>query len=257
METRNGRISAPVPKSFYHMLTNGQRIYSIDLRELIILYDLYSDSDRHAAKLLNAALLRTPEKGSCLSPRAICEMVTALGIKAHKEISAVLNTYNILYGFDGTNLLPGVNLDTSIVNPTVVPSVTKEEVLNAFYKVNQNKLHDHRFQIDYVQSTNSVDRNPKRTVYIFLDDVSTPRQKDIRTSPNHEGVPRTSKSVITTNGVVLAYEGIYYFSAGSTEELMMMMRGFLLKNHLLENRHLVCFSDGAKVIWATFEKWFS
>ena len=64
VETRNGRISAPVPKSFYHMLTNGQRIYSIDLRELIILYDLYSDSDRHAAKLLNAALLRTPEKGS-------------------------------------------------------------------------------------------------------------------------------------------------------------------------------------------------
>ena len=36
----------------------------------------------------------------------------------------------------------------------------------------------------------------------------------------------------------------------------MLMRGYMLKNHLLENRDLSSFSDGAKVIWSNYDKWF-
>ncbi len=89
-----------------------------------------------------------------------------------------------------------------------------------------------------------------------MDDVGTPRQRDIRISPNHDAVPRKSKTVQTTNGVICTKEGVYYLCASSTDEMCMLIRGFLLKNHLLENRNLVCFSDGAKTIWSNYDKWF-
>ena len=221
-----------------------------------MLYDISSNSDRSAETLLNKALSRTKESCNLITAKTISDIVTDTGNHARKEIAEVMNAYNVLYGFDGAHLIPGVHLNPAIVEPKITPSVTKEEVLEAFYYINSYKLDDSRKQIDFKRSLETIDLNPTETTYIFLDDVGTPRQKDIRRSPNHEGVPRATKRVQTTNGVVLSKEGRYYFCASDTEEMFMILRGFLLKNHLLENRKLVCFSDGAKTIWSNFDEWF-
>ena len=222
----------------------------------MITFDLFADSDRHAALLLNKALSRTKENNNLISPNRICETVTASGINAQKEIKQVLEAFNILYGFDKDKLIPGVILDTRITNPTVIPSITKKQVLDACQNVNSYKLHDHRMQVSFTKALSTTDRNPDETVHLFLDDVGTPRQRDTRKTANHDAVPRATKTVQTTNGAVMSKEGIYYLSANSTDEMMMLMRGYMLKNHLLENRDLSCFSDGAKVIWSNYDKWF-
>ena len=221
------------------------------------MFDVFGDSSRHAELLLNKALGRTAEDGNKISARAICATVTALGMKAQEEIYEVLRAYNILYGFDGENLLPGVRLDSSITNPQVENTVTKEEIANACRRVNHSKLEDIRFQVDYMPSLRTVDLHPESSSYIFMDDVGTPHQREVRKSPNHEGIPRKTKTVQTTNGVMLSKEGAYSFSADKTEDMCMMIRGYLLKNHLLENRTLSCFSDGARTISSNLDKWFS
>lgn len=238
------------------MLTPGQRIYSASFSELTVLFDLYADSDRHAALLLNRALSRSREDNNWIDARTICSQVTSSGTKIHEEIRTVLEAYNILYGYSDDKLIPGVCLDSCITDPDVPPSVTKEDVVTVTYRVNHYKLHDHRQQVDFRSAYAGIDRNPDLTTYIFMDDVGTPRQRDIRISPNHDAVPRKSKTVQTTNGVICTKEGVYYLCASSTDEMCMLIRGFLLKNHLLENRNLVCFSDGAKTIWSNYDKWF-
>ena len=57
----------------------------------MITFDLFADSDRHAALLLNKALSRTKENNNLISPNRICETVTASGINAQKEIKQVLD----------------------------------------------------------------------------------------------------------------------------------------------------------------------
>ncbi len=103
-----------MPADLAVKLTHNQRIFSNSFKELMILFDVFGDSSRHAELLLNKALGRTAEDGNKISARAICATVTALGMKAQEEIYEVLRAYNILYGFDGENLLPGVRLDSSI-----------------------------------------------------------------------------------------------------------------------------------------------
>ena len=175
----------------------------------MITFDLFADSDRHAAVLLNKALSRTKENNNLISPNRICETVTASGINAQKEIKQVLEAFNILYGFDKDKLIPGVILDTRITNPTVIPSITKKQVLDACQNVNSYKLHDHRMQVSFTKALSTTDRNPDETVHLFLDDVGTPRQRDTRKSANHDAVPRATKTVQTTNGAVMSKEGIY------------------------------------------------
>jgi len=91
------------------------------------------------------------------------------------------------------------------------------------------------------------------TCMISIDDVGVRHQKEER----ENGGRKDRKIVENTVIHIQADSRAYVIAAVGMEAAFRLLVAFLLENHLMENRHLVFFSDGAQNIRKNIENYFS
>lgn len=99
----------------------------------------------------------------------------------------------------------------------------------------------------------AVETHPENCVYVSIDDVGVDHQKDTR----KDGGSKQGKVVENTVVHIQTKEGCYLLTAIGMKKAFSLVVAFLLSNHLLENRHLYIFSDGAQNIRKNIEAFFS
>jgi hypothetical protein len=90
------------------------------------------------------------------------------------------------------------------------------------------------------------------TCMISIDDVGVRHQKEKR----KDGGTKQRKFVENTVIHIQADSKAYVITAVVMESGFRLLVAFLLQNHLMENRHLVFFSDGAQNIRTSIDKYF-
>ena len=107
-------------------------------------------------------------------------------------------------------------------------------------------------QIKDSKIINDTELSPDNCVYVSIDDVGVDQQKNTR----KDGGSKDGKVVENTVIHVQSREGVHTITAIGMKNAFKLLMSFLLVNHLLENRHLYFFSDGARNIRSYIELFF-
>ena len=116
-----------------------------------------------------------------------------------------------------------------------------------------NKGRDKCMKIRSRNLVRDIEAFPDDCVYVSIDDVGVRHQKDKR----KDGGDKTGKVVENTVIHVQSKEGVYVITAVGMGKALRLLLAYLLVNHLLENRQLYFFSDGAQNIRKGIETYFS
>ncbi len=249
-----GRIPCLVYNGLASALMPKERISSVTIQGLS-LHLCTQNSYRTACEFLNTAFHRSEDESFKL--RTLADGVDSTG----RHISQMLDAHcrNILEenGFDSMAGIPR--------NPDNIPACISAPVCageesfadkTALFQENINRYNsdkDKTCQIKNKALINTVEQEPSNCVYVSIDDVGVKHQKDSR-SENGE---KSSKNVENTVIHVQAPEGSYVLTSVGMDNAFKLLLAFLFGNHLLENRHLYFFSDGASNIRKSIETYFS
>lgn len=248
------RIPCLVYNDLASALMPKERIPSVTIQWLY-LHLCAQNSYRTACEFLNTAFHRSGDESFKL--RTLADGVDSTG----RHISQMLDAHcrDILEenGFDSVAGIPRNPDDI----PTCIsaPACAGEESLAdkaALFQGSINRYNsdkDKTCQIKNKALINTVEQEPSNCVYVSIDDVGVKHQKDSR-SENGE---KSSKNVENTVIHVQAPEGSYILTAVGMDNAFKLLLAFLFDNHLLENRHLYFFSDGASNIRKSIETYFS
>ena len=239
---------------FASSLKPKEHVLSISIEQLS-LNTVSNLSFRKACELLNRILHRAGNKE--FKPSTLVERVEAEGTKIHTAFEN--NVSHVLQeaGFDpDTGLITeDTVIPESVKNPAPsdeAPCVDKvswfKETIDAY-----NEGKDPCDQISLLNLVRATEVNPDNAVYVSIDDVGVDQQKDKRKN----GGLKTGKVIENTVIHVQSKEGEYTITAIGMQKAFKYLMAFLLDNHLLCNRHLYFFSDGARNIRSYIEKFFS
>ena len=176
------------------------------------------------------------------SQRTLDDCFKRLGNNVHQDL--LQQTHDILLesGFDPDSAKPlaGTSLPSCPNEADIQEMEAKiREMLNDFHQNHPNFP-------DMVGALESVEL-PENSVILLIDDVSVNRQKEHRDVNGKEG-SKSAETVGNTTAVILCDGTRYVITADDTREALKISLAYMLKNHLLDNRILVTFSDGASEI---------
>ena len=255
IETMLGRIRCQLPSVIdTSLLHSRSRLYTPELVALSV-----ELSQNMSYGKVAAILNRVQHRPNTLAfnKMTIDNTVVSWGSLIHQEQLNQAKQALLDFGFDPETgkVQPGVSLPTSLTNP-IIPEAAKLAAMAEFTRVLTE--YEEKFPGTPINIPEIVHRLecPDYTVTLMIDDISVKRQKEERCRNGKEG-RKTAKTVINTIIWIRSPEGVYTIAAENTKQGLLMALGFLLKNHLLENRHLVVFFDGAKVIRTYVEEIFS
>lgn len=232
-----------------------EHLYSHAFEE--ILFRFCSNlSYRKSCTLLNAILHRLPGmeiKTSTLNEHIECHGRLA-GEKLQQKAEQTLRQYSMnaqTGDIENPELIPdSVKYPDCTVEEAPAPCVEEQfrEQIAAF-----NKDREACDQIRDKVLIEAVETHPENCVYVSIDDVGVDHQKDTR----RDGGRKQGKVVENTVVHIQTPEGCYLLTAIGMKKAFSLVVSFLLCNHLLENRHLYIFSDGAQNIRKNIEAYFS
>ena len=160
-------------------------------------------------------------------------------------------------GFDPDLIKPrnGETISKSITDPAI-PKDVSDKIMDKYSEIINSYSETHENLPDIgAQSLLSLEC-PDFAVILMIDDISVKRQNERRKINNKKGY-KSAKTVINTVIWLRSKEGLYAITAGDTKEGLKIALGFMLKNHLLENRQLIIFFDGARSIRNNVHEIFS
>lgn len=185
----------------------------------------------------------------------INDRVESIGDAISGEIDS--KSYGILQdnGFDSESGLP---IDVSAIPDSIKKPTLPDETSDRKQEISKavsdfNKGRDKCMKIRSRNLINDVEHFPDDCVYISIDDVGVRHQKDRR----KDGGYKDGKVVENTVIHIQAREGVYIITAVGMDKAFRLLLAFLLENHLLENRHLYFFSDGARNIRKGIKRYFA
>lgn len=229
-----------------------ERILSLSVNN--VLMDLCcATSYRNTVDIANNVYNRDAENR--FRVHTINDRIETIGNAISREIES--QSYDILLsnGFDPETGLPEAAsvIPDSIKHPTFHEETSdrKQEISKATSDYNKDR--DKCMRIRSRKLVADVEYFPDDCVYISIDDVGVRHQKDQR----KDGGSKTGKVVENTVIHIQSKEGGYIITAVGMDKAFRLLLAFLLKNHLLENRHLYFFSDGARNIRKGIKEYFA
>lgn len=138
------------------------------------------------------------------------------------------------------------------------PHIPQEET-QEHWSVFQEKIHSFNEgreeceQIKRAELVNETEILPEKCVYICVDEVGVKHQKDSR----KDGADKDGKVVENTVIQIRAGEGCYILTAGEMKKAFALLLAFVLATHILEDRQVYFFYDGAENIRKNIETYFS
>lgn len=229
-----------------------ERILSLSVNNVLL--DLCcATSYRNTVDIANNVYNRDSENR--FRVHTINDRIETIGNAISNEIESLSHDILLNNGFDPETGLPADTsaIPDSIKNPAVPDETSdrKREISKA--TSDYNKGRDKCMRIRSRKLVADVEHFPDDCVYVSIDDVGVRHQKDKR----KDGGSKIGKVVENTVIHIQSKEGIYIITAVGMNKAFRLLLAFLLKNHLIENRHLYFFSDGARNIRKGIKDYFA
>jgi len=205
-------------------------------------------------EFLNRAMHR--DEGELFRHRTIADHGESVGRRVSKALSDTASSILSANGFDPDTALPldTKTLPSSITKPKVTDmsderwSAIVSDMISTY---NIDKPEEE--QICDIPLAQGMEAKACETCMISIDDVGVRHQKKTRKN----GEVKQRKFVENTVIHIQADGKAYVITAVGMGSAFRLLVAFLLQNHLMENRHLVFFSDGAQNIRANIDKYFN
>ena len=230
-----------------------QHIHSIAF-ENILLLTVCDLSYRKSAFHINMMLGR--KGSSCVKPSTLEEYVESTGRAINRSIEEQAD--KILREMPCFSE-HGIPVDSSAIpseikSPCSANTDEREPPEKVFADVIQAYNSDKQpaDQIKDSKLINDTELSPDNCVYVSIDDVGVGQQKNTR----KDGGSKDGKVVENTVIHVQSKEGVHVITTIGMKNAFKLLMAFLLANHLLENRHLYFFSDGARNIRNNIDVFF-
>ena len=212
-------------------------------------------SYRQTAKTLNHLQHRSGK--NLISSEQLLRFTEKTGAEITEKLKGNANSILENAGIDPKKLLPykGGNLSNYISFPEeedVRYNLSDLETIVDEY--NTNKEPD--FQIKLANLKDWIEKDPKKTIYVKIDEIGVRRQKEHRTIHGKVG-SKSAKNVENTVVYIQKGDDVFAITASSMFEACRLTLAFLLENGMKEGVPLVFFSDGARNIKAIVEKYFA
>ena len=250
-----GRTKCPLPEDVDTVsLFSRSRLYTPELATIAM--NLAENMPYgKAATFLNRTQHRSDN--AVLNSVALNSCIIHWGTEIHQEQLTQAKQALLEFGFDPETgkVQEGVTLPSSITEPVIPEGEVEEAALNFIQILNEYMQKYPDTPIDIAEVASSLEC-PSHTTILMIDDISVKRQKEERSVNGKEG-QKSAKTVINTVIWIRSPEGVYAIAAENTRQGLLMALGYMLKNHLLENRELLIFFDGAKVIRSNVEEIFA
>lgn len=252
VEAELGRIPCIVTGNLASALKPKEYIYSFLIDELLFSFSA-NVSYRKTAGIINRAIHRSD--GKALKPSTLEDYINRQGSRIggvlHEQATAVLAD------------TPGISEDGLVMDRNLIPEsitapVTQEnghvDKTSFFAGVigSYNKVRNDCDKIKDARLINNTEISPENSVYVSIDDVGVKHQKDTR----KDGGSKDGKVVENTVIHIQSAEGEYVITDVGMDKAFRLLMAFLFSNHLLENRSLYIFSDGAANIRKSVEAYF-
>lgn len=193
-----------------------------------------------------------------MKSRTLADFIENYGCAVSSHLKETAENILEKHGFDSDTALPDTEtvLPESITAPKIFASeqektTWKEELDTNTAEINMQREEEE--QIKHQELLNDIEHSEERCCYISIDDIGVKHQKDKR----QDGGSKTGRYVENTVVHIQADKKSYYLTAIGMRNAFAILLAFLLENHLLENRHLVFFADGARDIRNHIEEYFS
>ena len=229
------------------------RLYTPDLWDALM-HEAVKSSYRQSTDTANRLLRRSGDER--FKARTLNWQCSKRGSALHREEQEKCRDVLAEHGFDFESDQLPKELPAALTQPQVRQdegSLSDEDLRAALNRCNaavtlSNYLVSDKWLAD-------MERSPRDTVYISLDDVLTKRQREERRRAGREG-RKSSRFISTTVVHVMTREGARRIVADTMRKGCKMALAYLLHNQLLENRELVFFADGAREIRREVKKVF-
>ena len=228
-------------------------IYSIleeELEHLVIPGSTY----RKSVSILNRMLHRG--EGQLFKTSTLEDHVAAGGQKItaamHMKAREILENTP---GMSETGMIEDTDkIADCIKSPAPEPTLTDAGKADYFADI-ISKYNEDKEPCDQIKDPKLIEDteiNPDDCVYVSIDEVGVHHQKDTR----KDGGTKNGKNVENTVIHVQCKEGEYTLTDTCMDKAYTLLMAFLFANHLLEDRHLYFFSDGANNIKVKIETYF-
>ena len=252
VDSEIGRVKCKVYDKLAAGLKPKEYIYSYSLESSLFLFSGML-SYRNLTSFLNRVFHRPHDV--MLRTSTVKDHVEAAGKSIGNDLyDNARRILNAAPGFSEEGIIENKELiSPSIAMPAPETGFSLSKVLDikdtiAAYNLSKDKSD----QIVTDNLTGNLEFDPRDCVYISIDDVGVKHQKDSRKG----GGSKVGKYVENTVIHAQSREGEYVITTVGMKKAFTILMGYLVGNHLLENRHLYFFSDGAKSIKANIELYF-
>jgi len=253
VEAEIGRIPCVVYGSLASALKPKEYIHSVSAEELEYLV-VPGATYRKSTAILNRSLHRTDDRAfrtSTLEDHIISEG-QKINAAMHAKAQAVLME---VPGLSETGMIEDAAvIPECIKSPAPGSDMTGTDKDDAFADV-ISKFNEGKEVCDQIKDRDLIsdtELGPDDCVYVSIDEVGVHHQKDAR----RDGGKKNGKYVESTVIHIQCREGEYTLTDISMNKAFTLLMAFLFSNHLLEDRHLYFFSDGAQNIRSKIETYF-
>jgi len=180
------------------------------------------------------------------------EWIESVGSSLGEAIENKTETILSCYGIDSEGYVTEkASIPSSAREPSLPPEKSEAEVRLQIREYNRGR--EPGTKIRYGNRTRHIEGSDNGCCYISIDDVLVKSQKDSR-----EKGYRKSHRFVSNTVVHIQYESqSYVLTAAGLDRAMKSTLAFVLSNHLLEDKRLIFFSDGATAIRDAIERYFS
>lgn len=251
MEAEVGRIPCCVTGSLACGLKPKERINSLSFSSICARL-CTATSYRNACQVMNRLFHRPA--GHAFKMMTIADGMERLGNSLDSLAGSISASVLSGIGFDPDTGLPrpGTEIPETVSSPcredTDEPAALFGSQILSF-----NECREACDQISNQGLINATECDPSKCVYISVDDVGVRHQKDTR----KDGGRKDGKVIENTVIHVRTTEGSHILTALGMDKAFRYLLAFLFSNRLLEDRHVIFFSDGAQNIRKAIETYFS
>ena len=252
-ETFNGLFLIYIPKDLKKKLVNTEKLWDPRLLELIINAIAFM-SYRRGTNLLNKALQRGSDEE--INFRTIHKKCLKQGEDMNEYIETTVDTTLKEYGLDASTFTIKKVKDemTRVINPEFDKEDAEKVnkiIVERIEKYN-NKQEEDDFKIDFNTLLNTPRYSMKNTIILTADNISVKEQNSTHkrkgTEDKTDDVKKENHRLNSAVVTIFSSVGTINIVQESMEKALKTALAMMLKYKLLENKYLLCFTDGEEAI---------
>ena len=249
-----GRVAASVGGELLESLHGSEALYSIALTRMAADH-VQKMSYADTTDFINRYTHREETGSLKIAVTTLSDRIKRFAAGIVEHIEGWTRDTLVKFGFNPSkgSLKAGSSLSREITDPSPYQGsgvdVQSQRKRIEEYVAWYNETHEGDLAIKHMEFLDDIELAGSRFVYVSPDDVEAKHQKSKRDNKKTGAIgEKGGEKVQTTNVHIEADNSWYAITGHNMPSALKTTLAFLLENHLLENRQLIIFSDGARSI---------